>query len=226
MVGYHCRHSTTIHSSSVLRFTTLPSMFVNNKYACLSHSQVGSRHNQLVSDFILSHVMMCTMNFPPGQCDRHQLHGILNECILEQQPQCPYSTVADGITFSEKSFGVRLSGEPIAKKTMKGPWEGYSVSFMGTVEVVIPTVSPDRGFHGYIHFSWVEPLPWVEPPPEGRLLWGRLSRGLTEGCALYKEPVVTVTLHGLHGFIQGGLDIRDSSGEVSYPASQRLRHIE
>ena len=85
---------------------------------------------------------------------------------------------------------------------------------MGTVGVIIPTVSPDWVFHGYIDFSW------IDPPP-----WGRLFRGLTTGCALYKEPVVTVTVHGLHNFIQDRLDIGVSSGEVSAAVQQRLRQI-
>jgi len=123
--------------------------------------------------------------------------------------------VADGITFSVKSFGVRVSGEPVAKKIMKGPWEGYCTSFMAAVGVIIPTVSPDRVFGGYIDLSW-------EDPPPG----SRLDRGLTTGGALYKEPVVTVTVHGVHNFIQGRFDIGDSSGEVSAAVQQRLRQIE
>jgi hypothetical protein len=146
--------------------------------------------------------MRCSLQFPPGQFPpdqcRHELHGIFNECILEQQPPCPYYPE---MTFAVKSFGVRLSGEPAAKNIMRGPLEGFTDTWWGLCGVVIPTVSPDEVFGGQIQFYWEDPL--VET-----------------------EPVVIVTVSGVYNLIQRTLGIGDENGEVSAAVQQRLRPVE
>ena len=147
--------------------------------------------------------MRCSLQFPPGQVPpdqcRHELHGIFNGCILEQQPPDPYYPE---MTFAVKSFGVRLSGEPAAKNIVRGPWEGFSGSWWSLCCVVIPTVSRDDVFQGHIQFQWA-------------------------ATVVDTGPVITVTVDGVYSFMQRSLGIEnDENGEISAAVQQRLRPIE
>jgi hypothetical protein len=132
---------------------------------------------QLVPEPTASSVMIRTMSFPDGNHCRHHLYGILDQCVLEHEAMLPYTPYEKpGTRFSVRSFGVRLSGEPVPTKILKEPYGRGLVEVL--LELVIPTISPDRVFDGIIDIAWLH-----------------RPATLATGCTASTEPVYSVTIY-------------------------------